>query len=309
MFRRFKLIAAVFVALLALQTPAMAEGKMKPFVLASKATGALESAVADTTAKLAAAGFEVAGTYSPYPTATILIATNDALKTAAAQSAFGAYGVAQRVSVTELNGEIQVAYTNPTYMASAYRMASDLADVKSSLGAALGDQGEYGPANGLTDQELRNYHYAFLMEYFDDPSKLATYGSYADAVAGVEAAIANNASGVTKVARIDVPGKEETYFAVGLAGDLNNNNEKFRDDAFIMSEIDFKDMRSTAHLPYEIIVSGGKVYALYARFRIAINFPDLSMMGDNSFMNIMASPEQIRKALTLAAGGEFKDNK
>lgn len=307
MFRRFKLIAAVFVALLALQTPAMAEDKMKPFVLASQATGTLEAAVADSNAKLTAAGFEVVGTYSPYPTATILIVTNDALKTAAAQSAFGAYGIAQRVSITELNGEIQVAYTNPTYMASAYRMVSDLADVKSSLGTALGDKGEYGPANGLTDKELRNYHYAFLMEYFDDPSKLATYDSYTDAVSAVEAAIANNASGVTKIARIDVPGKEETYFAVGLAGDLNNNNEKFRDDAFIMSEIDFKDVRSTAHLPYEIIVSGGNVYALYARFRIAINFPDLSMMGDNSFMNIMASPEQIRKALTLAAGGEFKD--
>ena len=307
MFHHLKLIAIALIALLALQTPAMAEDKMKPFVLASKTTGSLDAAVADSNAKLTTAGFEVVGTYSPYPTATILIITNEALKTAAAQTEFGAYGVAQRVSVTEHNGEIQIAYTNPTYMASAYRMASDLADVKSSLAAALGDQGEFGPANGLTDKELRNYHYAFLMEYFDDPSKLATYNSYADAVAGVEAAIANNASGVTKIARIDVPGKEETYFAVGLSGDLNNNNEKFRSDAFIMSEIDFKDMRSTAHLPYEIVVSGGKVYALYARFRIAINFPDLSMMGDNSFMNIMASPEQIREALTLAVGGEFKD--
>lgn len=306
MFRTFKIIAAAFIALLTVQTPAMAEGEMKPFVLASKASGSMQSAVADANAKLTAAGFEIAGTYTPYPTATILVITNDALKAAAAQTEFGAYGVAQRVSVTENMGEIQVAYTNPTYMASAYRMASDLADVRAALKGALGDQGEYGPEKGLTDKELRNYHYAFLMEYFDDPSKLATYDNYADAVAGVEAAIAKNGAGVTKVARIDVPGKEETYFAVGMSGDLNNNDEKFRSDAFIMSEIDFKDLRSTAHLPYEIIVSGNKVYSLYARFRIAINFPDLSMMGDNSFMNIMASPEQIRKALTTAAGGEFK---
>ena len=55
--------------------------------------------------------------------------------------------------------------------------------------------------------------------------------------------------------------------------------------------------KSTAHLPYEVLVSGNKVYALYARFRIAINFPDLSMMGANSFMNIMDAPEAIRKAL------------
>jgi hypothetical protein len=69
------------------------------------------------------------------------------------------------------------------------------------------------------------------------------------------------------------------------------------DDRFIMSEIDFRDVKSTAHLPYEVLVSDNKVYALYARFRIAIDFPDLSMMGKNSFMNIMKTPEAIREAL------------
>ena len=79
------------------------------------------------------------------------------------------------------------------------------------------------------------------------------------------------------------------------------------DDKFIMSEIDFKPIRSTAHLPYEILVSGDEAEALHARFRIAINFPDLSMMGDNSFMNIMPSPDAIQEALTEVAGGEVED--
>lgn len=306
MFRKFAYLTIAFVALMALHTPASAAGKMKPFVLATQGAGSVSASVADATAKLQSAGFEIAGTYSPYKGATVILVTNDELKATAAKTEFGAYGVAQRVSITDVGGQIQVAYTNPTYMASAYRMDGDLAGVSAALGAALGNQGEFGPAEGLTDKELRGYHYAFLMEYFDDPSKLARYDDYASAVASVEASIAKNTAGVTKVARIDVPGKEETYFAVGLSGDLSNNKEKFRTDEFIMSEIDFKDTRSTAHLPYEIVVSGNTVYALYARFRIAINFPDLSMMGDNSFMNIMASPEQIREALTLAAGGEFK---
>ena len=55
----------------------------------------------------------------------------------------------------------------------------------------------------------------------------------------------------------------------------------------------------------KMLVSGNKVYALYARFRIATSFPDLSMMGDNSFMHIMKSPEAIRKSLTQAAGGKI----
>lgn len=306
MFRKLAYLAVAILGLLAVQSPAFAEAKMKPFILAADRSGSLSASTSDVSAKLQNAGFEIVGTYSPYTGATVIIITNDALKTGAAKTEFGAYGVAQRVSITDVGGKAQVSYTNPTYMASAYRMDTDYADVTAALAAALGNQGEFGPSDGLTDKELRDYHYAFLMEYFDDPDKLAKYDDYASAVAGVEAAIAKNTAGVTKVARIDVPGREETYFAVGLSGDLGNNNEKFRTDEFIMGEIDFKDVRSTAHLPYEIVVSGNTVYALYARFRIAINFPDLSMMGDNSFMRIMASPEAIRKALTIAAGGEFK---
>jgi hypothetical protein len=71
-----------------------------------------------------------------------------------------------------------------------------------------------------------------------------------------------------------------------------------------MSEIDFKDIRSTAHLPYELLVNGNEVEALHARFRIAINFPDLSMMGSNSFMNIMSTPKALFKALAAVAGGK-----
>ena len=33
--------------------------------------------------------------------------------------------------------------------------------------------------------------------------------------------------------------------------------------------------------------------------------PDLTMMGDNSFMNIMSSPVSIQKAQTLVAGGTY----
>ena len=117
----------------------------------------------------------------------------------------------------------------------------------------------------------------------------------------VEAGLAAGKQGVTKVYRVDVPGKQEALFGVAMKGEGDN---KVMDDKYIMSEIDFKDPRSTAHLPYDILVSGNKVYALYARFRIAISFPDLSMMGAHSFMNIMKSPEAIRKALALTVGGK-----
>ena len=107
---------------------------------------------------------------------------------------------------------------------------------------------------------------------------------------------------VTKVYRIDLPGKKEVLFGVAMKGE--GEEGKFKDDKHIMSVIDFKDVKSTAHLPYDMLVVDNKVYALYARFRIAINFPDLSMMGENSFMRIQPAPEAIRKAMLRTAGGK-----
>jgi len=306
MIRKLTFIAMAFVALMTLHAPAYAasEGKMKPFILASKGAGALDSIFASTTAKLQSAGFQIVGNYMPYTGAAVIIVTSDALKAAASKSEFGAYGIAQRVAVTQHGGEIQVAYTNPTYMASAYRMSDNMASVSKALGTALGDQGEFGSEEGLDDGDLRDYHYMFMMPYFDDPNLLGSAKSHQEMVERIEANLAKGVSGTTMVYRIDVPGKEETVFGVGLKG--NGEAEHEKDDAWIMSEIDFKDLRSTAHLPIEIVVSGKKAWALDSKFRIAINFSDLSMSGDNSFMNIMGSPGAIQEALTVVSGGKFK---
>ena len=280
---------------------AMADDEvLKPFVLGSKGPGAVAEKAEAAKAALVSNGFSVAGTYSPYPNATILIVTNDELKHNAAQSEHGGFGAMQRVSVTKVGNEVQVAYTNPVYMANVYRMKGDLKNVAAKMQAALGKVEEFG-ARGLTASQLRKYHYMIGMEYFDDPSELAEYGSYEEAVKGVEANLAAGKGGVTKVYRIDIPGKKETVFGVAMKGGDAN---KYMDDKYIMSEIDFKDVKSTPHLPYEMLVTGNKVIALYARFRIAETFPDLAMMGSHSFVNIMKSPEAIRKALVQAAGGK-----
>ena len=267
--------------------------KLKPFVLASKGAGTVAEKTAQVKTALTTAGFTVVGEYSPYPGANIVIVTNDELKKNAAASESGGYGAVQRVSVTEVGNSVQVSYTNPVYMSHVYRMDGDLSGVSAALEKALGRVEEFG-AQGMTAKKARKYHYTIGMEYFDEPSELAEYASYEEAVQAVDAKLANNQNGVSKVYRVDIPGKQETVFGVGLKG---SGDSKAMDDQFIMSEIDFLDVKSTAHLPYEVLVSGNKVYALYARFRIAINFPDLSMMGKNSFMNIMKAPEAIRKAL------------
>ena len=266
---------------------------LKPFVLASKSASTVAEKTAQVKAALAAAGFSMVGEYAPYAGADIVIVTNDELKKNAAASEFGGYGAVQRVAITEVGKEVQVSYTNPVYMSNVYRMQGDLSDVETSLATALGKVEEFG-AQGMTAKQARKYHYTIGMEYFNEPSVLAEYGSYEEAVQAVDSKLANNKNGVSKVYRVDIPGKQESVFGVGLKGSGDN---KSMDDQYIMNEIDFRDVKSTAHLPYEVLVSGNKVYALYARFRIAINFPDLSMMGSHSFMNIMKAPEAIRHAL------------
>jgi hypothetical protein len=296
-----KIIHFLFVSLLLLTASARAEELLKPFVLGSKGPGTVAEKAEAAKSALTAKGFTVVGSYSPYPEATVIVVTDDELKAAAAKSERGGFGAVQRVSITQVKNEVQVSYTNPVYLANAYRMADSLKGVAGRLEAALG-KGEAFGAQGLTAEKLRKYHYMFGMEYFDEPSVLAEYASFDEAVKAVEAGLAAGKGGVTKVYRVDIPGKDEAVFGVAMKG--ATEADKYMDDKYIMSEIDFRDVKSTAHLPYEMLVSGKKVYALYARFRIATSFPDLSMMGANSFMNIMSSPEAIRKALVKAAGGK-----
>jgi len=271
------------------------DANLKPFVLASKGAGTIAEKSAQVKTALTAAGFTVVGDYSPYPEANILIVTNDELKKNAAGSEYGGFGAIQRVAIVKEKDDVQVSYTNPVYMANAYRMQGDLVGVAAGLAAALGKVEEFGSKDGLSAKQARKYHYMIGMEYFTDLDVLAEYPTYEEAVNSVDGKLSANVNGVAKVYRVDVPGKQETVFGVALKG--ATEADKYMDDKFIMSEIDFHDIKSTAHLPYELLVSGNKVYAMYARFRIAINFPDLSMMGKNSFMNIMKTPNAIRDAL------------
>ncbi len=284
---------------------ALAEEILMPFVLASSSGGDVASVSADVKGKLTGAGFQVVGEYSPYSDANIIIVTNDAMKAAAAKSEFGAYGAAARVSVTKNGDNVEVVYTNPVYMAAAYRMAGDGSDARAALEGALGAQQDFGSEKNLTASDLREYHYTVMMEYFDDPSELAEYDSQAEAVQAVEDSLAAGKGATAKVYRIDIPGKDETVFGVALKG---KDADDCSGDEFIMSRVDKSTPRHTAHLPYEIVVSDGTAYALYARFRIAINWPHLPMVaapeGQGTFFSIMCSPGAIEEALIQAAGEE-----
>lgn len=298
--KKYFLSLVISLFLLSIVSSTAAAENLKPFILASAVSGDQAQIVSETKSKLTAAGFEIVGEHTPYAGSTIIIVSSDALKANAKATEFGGYGAVQRVAVTDMKGTIQVSFTNPVYMANAYRMKGQLTDVQAALSAALGNKNPYGSKKGLSAKKLQGYHYMFSRPYFDDPDVLADHGSYDKALKAVEAGLAAGKGGTSKVFRVDIPGKKQTVIGVAMT-------EGESSDAFIMKAVDFKDTRSTAHLPYELLVhEDGKIYALRADFRIAINFPDLSMMGDNSFMSIMSSPDAITKALSQASGAAKK---
>ena len=307
-----RLIKRIFVAfllpgvmLVSLAGAVQAAEYFKPFVLGSRGPGDFGAKVQATKDALKAAGFQILGEYTPYENtfvdkAHVIVVTNDELKKAAGMTEYGGFAAPWRVGVTKVGDEIQVAYPNPAYIANAYRLKADLNGVSEALKGALGAQEEFGAKKGLTARKLRKYHYTFGMEYFDNPYELAEYKSHKEAVAAIENNLAQGVAGVTKVYRLDLPNNVTVF---GVARKAPSEAERDMDEQYIMTEVDFDELKGTAYLPYEMMVYGNKVVALHMRFRMAVHYPDLKMMGKNSFMNIMPSPNAIQKALTAAAGG------
>jgi hypothetical protein len=282
---------------------AFAAERHKPYVLGSETEQDFAATVTSTQNKLKAAGFQIVGEYTPFADSHILIFTNPELLRVAAGSKNGGFGAVQRASIVKRGSKIQVAYTNPEYMAYAYRLKSNLADVTEQLAQALGRETTFGATRGLYPEDLREYHYTFGMEYFDEPYQLAEYSSHDAALAAVEQHLNTNTVGVRPLYSLKIPGKQEVVFGVSMKATDPDSDEKYMDDQFQMSVVDQGPYSQVAYLPYEIMVTGNKVIALHMRFRMAVNYPSLRMVGKNSFMTIRSSPERIQKALTLAVGG------
>lgn len=291
------LLWCIVATLFALGGPAGADDALlKPFVLSYQGTADLHAKTAEIKTAVIREGFEVLGEYSPYKGAHIVVVTSDALKAHAAKSNFGAYGAIQRISLTEKGKELQIAYTNPLYLAQAYRMKENLADVASKLEKALGRKDVFGSKNGLKAEKLRSYHYMVMMPYFDDQILLKRHKSHEEALQSVESNLSAGKGGTLKVYRVDLPGKKESVFGVGI-------REGEGADATVMKTVDFGELKQTAHLPYELIVSEGAVYMLHGKFRIAVDFPDLTM---GTFMKISGAPAAIETVLKQVAGGKEK---
>ncbi len=300
-FHSVHLIAFFLFSLLPLTVQAADQQTFTPFVLAAQLTSSMDEAKVKVTQQISKSSFYIVAEYSPYEGAHIYIITSDELKSLAAQSSYGGFAAPQRISLTQVNKNIQVAYTNPVFMQHAYRMKNvDLQPVLNQMTKAFGLEQFFG-SEGLTDKKLRRFNYAFGMEKFNHFYELPEYPSHAKAIAALKKGFKENDNGITEIYEIKIPGKKQVVFGVAMSAE--DSGVKYLDVKKTMTVIDHKPLKRTAYLPYEIMVDGKNIIALHARFRIAVNFSELKMFGKHGFGKLFSTPSAYHKAFTRVSGG------
>jgi hypothetical protein len=125
---------------------------------------------------------------------------------------------------------------------------------------------------------------------------LGSFDSHEAAIAAVESGLAVEGDPLTLVYRIDIPGKDQTVFGVGMKATSDDDDEVEIDESHQLSIVDFEGYSKVACYPYEILVDGNNVEALHMKFRLAVHFPDLSMMGAHGFTKLKSAPGATEEA-------------
>ncbi len=273
---------------------AFAEAGLQPYLLAHISDqNAAETAESIKTG-LANGGFAVVGQYKPAeePKRRILAVSHPALlDTLSALRQTAGFLAAIHIGITEQGGKSLVTLQNPEYWGNAYlqdeypQAEKTIKQLTGTLAQALGNNEPplegFGSTQGFSAEDLREYHYMFGMEYFEDQVELGEFESYENAVSTVEKNLGSSTL-LAKVFSQELPGKEVKLYGVELRGETGEGH--------FMPIIDIADRKHTAFLPYEVLVMGKQVRMLHGRFRIAISFPDLTM---GTFGNIMSTPGDI----------------
>ncbi len=265
----------------------------------SVAGGSVQAAATAVEAKLKNGGFKVIGKYFPKNLSGfgVVIASDDAmLDEVGSVGGNAVLGAAIRVGV---KADGSVAYTNPDYWYRAYfRKAFDKKEaavkaLQERLQSALGaDKGQGGDE---TARNLTNYRYMIGMERLDSSkSKLAEYGSFAEALKTVRDNLAKGAGKTAKIYEIAMPDRKLAVFGVGM-------NDTAQGDGEWIKKIEMQN--NIAGLPYEIYIVDNEVHSPHGRFRIALAFPDVGM---GQFMRISSLPNVIVDTMSAVAGVEKK---
>ncbi|MGM0517103.1 MAG: hypothetical protein ACQER6_05860 [Pseudomonadota bacterium] len=281
----------------------LVRAEYQPFVEGTPVEGAVDTAAATASGQLSAAGFEVIGDYAPANDVRVLVVTSDALLETAAQSPRGGYGAVLSVALEQDGDTVRISYQDPRYVAHGYRLEDDNESVFQSVAGALGATGYFG-AEPISVANLRTYQYAFGLETFRDAVDLGEVGSFERGRARIAERAAGGDLGTDLVYQLRIPGKEQMLFGVAMQTDDADTN-----GAGLVKAVDKDAPRGYAFLPYPVLLDGSSAETLNLRFRMALFFPDLPMMGDDaSFFKLRSAPDAINALLREVVDGRVFDD-
>lgn len=280
---------------LILTTGAMLGQNLKPYQVSNPVEGNILVIKQNIEEALVSKGFEILGGYEVETKGVsyIIILTHPLIIEAIQKTGgLTAMATGMKISLTQNFEEIDIAFTHPEYWGNAYfqnkypDIQSNIETVFIELEKALRDCcidsfTPFGSKEGLSEKELRHYHYMFGMEYFEDIVELAEITSFSEATTKIE----NNLKQQTDSKLIyskEIPGKDLKIYGIQLRGE--------KGEGHFLPIIDTEFPKHVSFLPYEILVTDKNVVMLHGRYRIALSFPDLTM---TTFSKIMSTPGDI----------------
>jgi len=285
-----------FMAVLALILWAPLALALSPYYSGAKMpAGEVQAVLAQVEARLTKAGFNVVGKYAPsgLPGYGVLVVTDkgllDVVRKLGGTSIVGApirIGVKADGSVSYMNLEYWLrAYFRKQFPVAEKTVKATQAKLAKALGAGKAFGGD------VDRKDLADYQYMFGMEGFEsDKNVLMEHLAFEDAVKAVQDNLARGTAKTSKVYEIIMPDKQIAVFGVAM------NDPKEGEGWWVKTA----GADNIAALPYEIYVVNNKAGHLFARFRIALGWPEVGM---GSFMRIVEAPGIIHETLTEVAGG------
>jgi len=276
---------------------------LMPYTFGAESRMPVKTVVKELKVTLQSSGFQVIGEYNPAADSNrvVLVLTSKLLLDAVAEFGnYTAFAAVLKLAVTHENDSSYVTYTNPMYWGNAYyqnhffKVEARFWEVNMRLQDAMTDVGtpvniNFGSEKGFSPKELQKYHYMFGMEYFEDRVQLNSFTTFIDAVKTIDRNLDNGVPNLELVYSLKIPGKNLKLYGIGLSGEQGESH--------FMPIIDQTSPRHTAFLPYEFLVIDNNVEMLHGRYRIALSFPDLSMM---TFGKIISTPGDIESLLRSA---------
>lgn len=269
---------------------------LSPYIYGDKvARGDTRSVMATVESKLTRAGFTVVGKHLPYgiPDSGVIVVTDPDLSSLIGQ--FGGSAIVGAGIRVGVRNDGTVSYINPEYWQRAYLRklftggaGAVVNAVQGRLGRALGVGKPFG--GDVDKRDLPDYQYMFGMESFDSDKNLVGEGlTFEDTVKTIQTNLAKGVAHTSKVYEIINPAKKIAVFGVAM-------NDPKEGEAWWVTMVDKENI---AALPYEIYVVNNKAYHLFARYRIALSWPDTGM---GTFMRIVEAPQAIQDTLKKVAG-------